>query len=175
MYIIRKYAKILLNVLLALIVAFLLYANIAYYVFGQITLAIVRGGSMYPLLRDGDLVIVVPTHTIDLGDVIVYRNDREEFVIHRVVAKLECNGKTLYVTKGDNNPFIDSLSIVYRKSIECSDARQTTINSTSRKYVEYLLKLLEGVNRGIDNNRIVGKALSINNIVIKVTGLLINS
>lgn len=171
----RKFIKILLNSILILIIAFLLYANIAYYLFGQITLAIVRGSSMYPLLQDGDLVVVIPSRTIDLGDVIVYRNDREEFVIHRVVAKLQCGNKTLYVTKGDNNPFIDSLSIVYRRSIECIDAKRITINSTSNKYMEYVVRLLEDVNRGIDDTRIVGKILSIGGTIFKVTGLLIHN
>ncbi len=175
MFIIRKFIKLLFNSLLILIIAFLLYANIVYYVFGQITLAVIRGNSMHPLLRDGDLVVVIPSHTINLGDIIVFRNDREEFVIHRVIAKLECNSKTLYVTKGDNNPFIDSLSIVYRKSIECPNAIQVIINSTSNKYINYIHRLLEGVDRGIDHSRVVGKALSINKIIIKITGLPIHS
>lgn len=175
MYPIRKLLKIFVNALLILIIIFLLYANIAYYIFGQVTLAIVRGSSMYPLLYDGDLVIIIPSNTINLGDVIIYKNDREEFVIHRVVAVLQCNNKSLYVTKGDNNPFIDSLSIVYRKSIECTSAKQIIINSTSNKYMEYILKSLEGVNRGIDSTRIIGKALSIDRAIFKITGLWIHS
>lgn len=173
MHVIERFTKVLINALLLFIVAFLVYANTAYYILGQITLAVVRGSSMHPLLRDGDLVVVVPLHTAVLGDIVVYRNDREELVIHRVVAKLECNGMILYVTKGDNNPFIDTLSIVYMKSIECPNAKRIIINNSTSRYVEFISRLLEGVNRGIDSSRIVGRALSIGGVVIKVTGLLI--
>jgi len=171
----KKSLKITINIILILIILFLLYANIVYYIFGQITLAIVKGNSMYPLLRDGDLVIVVPSKSIDLGDIIIYRNDREEFVIHRVIAILHCGNNPLYITKGDNNYFIDSLSIVYRKSIECPNAVKTVINATNSEYRDYIIQLLYNVERGINNDRIEGKALSIGKTIIKITGLWIHS
>uniref|UniRef100_A0A7C5UYE4 Uncharacterized protein n=1 Tax=Ignisphaera aggregans TaxID=334771 RepID=A0A7C5UYE4_9CREN len=81
----------------------------------------------------------------------------------------------MYITKGDNNYFIDSLSIVYRKSIECPNAVKTVINATNSEYRDYIIQLLYNVERGINNDRIEGKALSIGKTIIKITGLWIHS
>lgn len=47
----------------------------------------VSGNSMLPFIRDGDVVLVEPVETgsIGQGDVILYRNDSEGLLVHRVV------------------------------------------------------------------------------------------
>ncbi len=78
-------------------------------------LAVVRGCSMYPLLRQGDLVIIVHKDPDDIrvGDIIVYRSLKGHLIIHRVVAIIKVNGKYEYVTKGDHNPHDDSYLFEY--------------------------------------------------------------
>ncbi|MCD6323609.1 MAG: signal peptidase I [Desulfurococcales archaeon] len=67
--------------------------------------AVVEGKSMEPVLQTGDLVFVlkVPTSSIHVGDVVVYRKPSGEFVIHRTIKILNVGDKVVLVTKGDNN------------------------------------------------------------------------
>ncbi len=79
-------------------------------------LAVVRGTSMLPLFRKGDIVIIVkkPPNEIKPGDVVVYKSIHgNRLIIHRVIAVLHINGEYEYVTKGDNNPFDDSFLFEY--------------------------------------------------------------
>jgi len=72
-------------------------------------IAVVRGYSMYPLLREGDIVFAYrpePSH-IKEGDIIVYRGVRGNLIIHRVVGVRVVGNAYYYVTKGDNNPLPD--------------------------------------------------------------------
>jgi len=157
--------KYIVNILLLLLLVFLLYVNISYYIFGQVTLAVVNGRSMYPLLHSGDIVIILPFKDIKLGDVIIFKNDADELVIHRVIAILECdNGSKLYVTKGDNNPLNDIDSgIISKKSVSCNIIRSYILKG----YEQFVRR----TSRGIPLNRIVGKVLSIDGNIIKITGL----
>ena len=67
-------------------------------------MASITSGSMWPALKKGDLVFIkgVDRGEIEIGDIIVYRNERG-FTIHRVIEK---NEETL-VTKGDANNVSD--------------------------------------------------------------------
>lgn len=70
----------------------------------------VHGNSMFPTIRDNDLVCVSKTQNISVGDVIGYfldNGDHLDIVIHRVVLVR----KTYVLTKGDNNDFIDPVRI----------------------------------------------------------------
>jgi signal peptidase len=71
----------------------------------EIPLAVVKGESMFPLLREGDLVIIVRVkpEDIDVGDIIVFRTPNGRLVVHRVIDIVEVNGRKYYVTMGDNN------------------------------------------------------------------------
>lgn len=162
----------LINILLIGLVILLLYVNIAHYFFGQIVLAIVKGISMYPLLRENDLVVILPPTNILPGDVIVFKNDRNEYVIHRVIAIAKCrNNGRVYITKGDNNLYIDSdilSGIAFRTSKECNiksieilKGYEDLINS----------RIFNNLIRGIPEERIVGKALSLFNMTIRITGI----
>lgn len=68
-------------------------------------LAVVEGYSMFPLLREGDLVFAYrpPPNDIHVGDIIIYKSLTGQLIIHRVIKVAVYNGEYYYVTKGDNN------------------------------------------------------------------------
>jgi len=73
----------------------------------------VRGHSMHPTFRPGDILALEPVQpeTIRRGDVIVYRAapDRpDDWIVHRVVGFQEHNGHRHFVTRGDNMPRADA-------------------------------------------------------------------
>ncbi|MCC6017260.1 MAG: signal peptidase I [Desulfurococcaceae archaeon] len=167
----RQVVEIAEAIFILILIAFLLYVNVAYHIFGQITLAVVKGSSMLPLLHDNDVVIIVPSKNIVLGDVVVFKNDRGEYVIHRVIAVVECeDGAKIYITKGDNNVFVDSVSfgIALRTSRECSVKDLKVLNGFEM-YVQQAIQ--DGKARGIPSDRIIGKAFTIFGAIIKITGI----
>ena len=65
-------------------------------------MAAITSGSMWPVLRQGDLIFIqgIGAKDLKIGDVVVYRNQiNDTFTIHRI-AKLE---KEFITTKGDAN------------------------------------------------------------------------
>ena len=61
-------------------------------------MTVVLSGSMEPELSVDDLLIVVPADTYEVGDVIVFQNQRTA-IVHRIVA---INGEEI-ITRGDAN------------------------------------------------------------------------
>ncbi|MDO9579596.1 MAG: nucleotidyltransferase family protein [Bacteroidales bacterium] len=63
-----------------------------------------RGGSMYPFVRDGDILEVEPVNgrEIRLGDVIFYQTADERVVAHRVVRQSFSNDGPILITRGDS-------------------------------------------------------------------------
>ncbi|MEM4271069.1 MAG: signal peptidase I [Candidatus Pacearchaeota archaeon] len=55
-------------------------------------------------LEIGDIIIVVKAKNIQIGDIIIFEANQRYPVIHRVVDIYEVNNRTVYSTKGDNNP-----------------------------------------------------------------------
>lgn len=81
---------------------------------------IVLTGSMEPIIKAGDLVLVkeVNENELKINDIIAFRYTKEdEALIHRIVGIEEYEGKTFFTTKGDNNQTEDKLNIEY-KNIE---------------------------------------------------------
>src|SRR6185437_4462176 len=67
--------------------------------------AVVDGISMNPKLHAGDLVLMHPSASYEVGDVVGYHNlQLGRLVLHRIVGKTGDR----YVFKGDNNSFLDS-------------------------------------------------------------------
>lgn len=71
---------------------------------GPATYITVSGLSMYPTLRDGDLVVLHEQRTYEAGDIVAYRIPQGEpgagnRIIHRISGGSGAEG---YVTKGDN-------------------------------------------------------------------------
>ncbi len=93
-----------------ILVGFILFAIFSRPILTSITgsttpLAVVEGYSMFPVLREGDLVFAYrpPPSDIHVGDIIIYRALTGQLIIHRVIKVIVYNGEYYYVTKGDNN------------------------------------------------------------------------
>lgn len=71
---------------------------------GSVSYVITQGNSMEPAFHEGDLVIVREAADYAVGDVIAAHDKKlKASVLHRIIQEQE--GR--YVTKGDNNDFID--------------------------------------------------------------------
>jgi signal peptidase I len=78
---------------------------------GRAAYVTTAGTSMEPLLHQGDLALVYPSPTYEVGDVVAYDNpDIGRVVLHRIVA---LDGGR-FVLQGDNNGWVDS----YRPSVD---------------------------------------------------------
>ncbi|ADI32280.1 signal peptidase I [Staphylothermus hellenicus] len=100
-----KYVLLILVIILALNTKTILYS-----VTGSTTpIAVVKGYSMFPILREGDIVFAYrpSPNEIRVGDIIIYKGLNGELIIHRVIKVIINGNKYYYVTKGDNNPFPD--------------------------------------------------------------------
>ncbi|WP_127837074.1 signal peptidase I [Clostridium prolinivorans] len=71
--------------------------------------AAIATGSMKPLIKPGDIVLVkkIKDNDINAGDIIQYKNDNV-YVFHRVIEIVEEENEIKYETKGDNNQSPDS-------------------------------------------------------------------
>ena len=80
---------------------------------------IVLSGSMESEISVGDLVFVkeVDTDTLNVNDVIAFRDSNNLVTTHRIVKFVSTDNGTCYVTKGDNNNTTDD-EIVCPKSVE---------------------------------------------------------
>lgn len=62
------------------------------------------GDSMEPTFSEEDVFLIVPSSDYNIGDIVVYRRQgRNERVVHRIVDKRDNS----FITKGDNNNYID--------------------------------------------------------------------
>src|SRR3989338_6164234 len=103
----RRLFKFLLNVsiYIAIVVALLygLPRFLSWYLETPYPIAAITSGSMWPELREGDIIFIqgnIEKSELGIGDVIVYRNkDGSTFTIHRIVAL----GDDTLTTKGDAN------------------------------------------------------------------------
>lgn len=74
-------------------------------------MAAITSGSMWPALKEGDLIFIqsVAKEELKKGDIVVYRNkDNNTFTIHRIVSLDE----ETFTTKGDAN-FTEDKPIFY--------------------------------------------------------------
>lgn len=72
---------------------------------GAVTVVATTGASMEPGMRHGDLVVVRPASTYQVGDVAAYRSHLlGSVVLHRIVDR---DGEN-FVLQGDNNDFLDA-------------------------------------------------------------------
>ncbi|MBN2254417.1 MAG: S24/S26 family peptidase [Deltaproteobacteria bacterium] len=65
----------------------------------------VEGNSMYPLLRDSDMVVVspVPVERLKKGTIVVFEETKGEYIVHRLVKKTG-DGKVILRGDGYNLP-----------------------------------------------------------------------
>ena len=69
---------------------------------------------MHPSFKNGDIVRVykVDLNSINIGDVIVYREFETHLTIHRVVNIIKIDESNIkFVTKGDNRDDIDNYNV----------------------------------------------------------------
>jgi len=73
---------------------------------GRATYLVVNGKSMEPKFHLGDLAVVKPSESYQIGDIVAYKNQQleNELVIHRIV---NIQGD-YFVLKGDNNTWLDT-------------------------------------------------------------------
>ena len=88
--------------------------GLAYFLKTEYPMASITSGSMWPVLKRGDLILIKGINSKDeikIGDIVVYKNPKG-FTIHRVV-KLEWNAVT---TRGDANN-VDDQPVSYEEII----------------------------------------------------------
>ncbi len=95
----------------------------AFPISGNYQIKVVESGSMEPTIKVGSVVVVKPTDSYQVGDVVTYEGGfRDEKgravpVTHRIVEKKVENGVTAYVTKGDANDDPDNRVVRERQII----------------------------------------------------------
>lgn len=90
------------------LVIVLLLVFILLNLFGLVVLGTVEGPSMEPLFQTGDLVVIVKSAEINVGDIIIFKKKvGDGFIIHRVIEIRNISNSLYYVTKGDNNALPD--------------------------------------------------------------------
>ena len=81
-----------------------------------------HGDSMYPTIKDGDLLVIKEyednSFNISVGDIIVcWWEERNIYVSHRVIMITNVDGENRYYLKGDNNLNEDTLYITDDKIV----------------------------------------------------------
>ena len=67
-------------------------------------------GSMKPLFDEGaNGIRIVPesSNDIEIGDIVSYRNENGNLIVHRVVARGVDDNGLYFITRGDNNTVLD--------------------------------------------------------------------
>ncbi len=72
-------------------------------------LRVVKSGSMEPVIPTGSVVLIMPSETYAVGDVVTYHTGAAGSipVTHRIMKKTEGEQQTYYATKGDANEDMD--------------------------------------------------------------------
>ncbi|WP_240373977.1 signal peptidase I [Bacillus piscicola] len=73
----------------------------------------VLSNSMQPAFSAGDMVLTkeVDPETIEQGDIITYRDKRDQIITHRVIEKVT-EEETVFQTQGDNNNVADDYQVM---------------------------------------------------------------
>ena len=84
-----------------------IWIGLTAYFGAQNPIYVVSSGSMYPELAMHDIIVIsghMPFEDVKIGDIMVFDRpkDHDKVIVHRVVAVVDDNPKTLR-TKGDNN------------------------------------------------------------------------
>jgi signal peptidase len=108
----REILKSLSLVAIVLLSSYAGWVALGFALRSEFPLMVVVGGSMLPTYSEGDLVVVkgAGPKEIAIGDVIVFKgppHSMDGAIIHRVIGIVERDGKSYFITKGDNNPAPD--------------------------------------------------------------------
>jgi signal peptidase len=102
----KEIRETVIYIIIGLLAAFTINTGLAFAFDTSKPVMAVVSGSMEPTFYKGDLIVSkgVPPETLEVGDVIVYRNIiRKIDVVHRIVDIEERSGHLYFYTKGDNN------------------------------------------------------------------------
>ena len=70
------------------------------------------GNSMYPTLKDGEIVSIKPLKSkYDVGDIVCFFRDKLYLVVHRIVKVIKSSNKIIYITQGDNMEHPDARAV----------------------------------------------------------------
>jgi len=77
---------------------------------GNFKVKVVKSGSMEPYIKTGGIVVIKPSTTYEVNDVITFGADTKTQIptTHRIVAKEVIGGSQVFTTKGDANDTEDS-------------------------------------------------------------------
>lgn len=77
---------------------------------GGVEIKIVKSGSMEPAIHTGSIVLIKPSLSYSVGDVITFGADSHSEIptTHRISSVRNAAGSTFYATKGDANEEVDS-------------------------------------------------------------------
>lgn len=75
---------------------------------GSSRVVVSSGTSMEPGISAGDLIVVSPRSSYEVGDVIAYRSEDLGTVLHRITGVVQGADGVEYLTQGDNNDFVDA-------------------------------------------------------------------
>ena len=103
----------------------------------------VHGNSMYPFIRNGDIIEIEPAEApkINLGEIIFYHSSNR-IVAHRLIKRINSDGEVTFVTKGDSRVKYDkplkNESIMGKVVMIQSRNRTIWLNQPSGKAINYL-------------------------------------
>lgn len=97
------------------LIALLLIVSI-FPVTGNYKVMIVQSGSMEPTIKTGSIVVVRPSPSYDVGDVITFGPTPKGKIptTHRIIAENINNGMETYTTKGDSNDTADLKGVLQK-------------------------------------------------------------
>lgn len=106
-----KYSFKLSKNFLSYLIPALIFLLVGALLLSSARLFVVSSGSMVPTLNVGDVVLVVKSNEVGVGDIIAFYVG-SEVVIHRVYdVVVDSNGSTYFTTKGDNNDHVDPFKV----------------------------------------------------------------
>ncbi|MEM7826990.1 MAG: signal peptidase I [Candidatus Aenigmatarchaeota archaeon] len=136
--------KDVIEVVVAFIIAFLVYQALVLATGTPVPVVSVASGSMIPKFYPGDLVISTAPKNLNVGDIIIYRarpgcfeRIENEDIIHRII-RFE-NEKI--ITKGDNNPREDPCP-VERAQVKAKVVFAVPLLGWPRLILNYLIEML---------------------------------
>ena len=103
-----------------------------------------RGGSMFPYLRNGDIAYVkkISVEELKIGDVICFFKN-EKLIAHRILKKGFKNGKNFFICKGDamkDKDEIISVKNYFGKVIKIyRNNKEIYLNSLKRKIMNFFI------------------------------------
>jgi len=110
----EKLFKILYRTFYVAIITIIVFLLIALFpIAGNYQIKIVKSGSMEPQIKTGGIVVIKPTSSYAVGDVVTFGKDTKTDIptTHRIVSSRAVEGVIMFTTKGDANEDPDTKEI----------------------------------------------------------------